>query len=276
VGFIPPLSVEEVEAALGSRYLGFSPVFSGGQAQVFRSRSLTGRSVAVKIYYPEQLQERTEREVKALLDLSGPTLVRLDAHGMCTLRGQQCVFVATDFIDGVSVQTRLANRSPFSVTDVLRLGADVAAAIDLVWSRRIVHRDIKPANVMVGADGRSILIDLGVAKHLGMGTLTTAGKTWGTLGYMSPEQFQGWGRLSCKSDVFALGVLLQESLCGHHPTAHQQHGLANGGASTKSLFPSVPPELGALIDGMLAKRPTLRPLPSSIVTQCQQLLSKYQ
>jgi serine/threonine-protein kinase len=129
---------------------------------------------------------------------------------------------------------------------------------------------------MVGADGRSILIDLGVAKHLGMGTLTTAGKTWGTLGYMSPEQFQGWGRLSCKSDVFALGVLLQESLCGHHPTAHQQHGLANGGASTKSLFPSVPPELGALIDGMLAKRPTLRPLPSSIVTQCQQLLSKYQ
>ena len=64
---------------------------------------------------------------------------------------------------------------------------------------------------MIRPDGRACVIDLGVARHLDQTTLTALGITWGTLGYMSPEQTRAVRQLTCKSDLFSLGVILLES-----------------------------------------------------------------
>lgn len=103
--------------------------------------------------------------------------------------------------------------------------------------------------------GGFVLIDLGVARHLSLGSLTTMGKTWGSEGYMSPEHAKAARQLSCKSDVFSLGVVLQQCLSGKHPTGFDQMKLMFGGIRTASLCAHAPAELAAIIDRMLEVRP---------------------
>jgi serine/threonine protein kinase len=117
---------------------------------------------------------------------------------------------------------------------------------------------------MFAHNGRAVLIDLGVARHLSLGALTTLGKTWGTDGYMSPEQANALRQLSCKSDVFSLGVVLQELLLGTHPTGYNQLALAGGGIKIAALNPGAPIPFEALLDSMLALNPHNRPHPSDV------------
>lgn len=235
--------------------------------------SVPDQIVALKVYFPDQLQERTAREIDALRELRGDTLVRLIDAGTCTIRGHQCVYVATEFVEGEPMDRRLGT-GPMSVREAVQVGRDVSAALDLLWSRRIVHRDVKPGNMMLSPTGRVVLIDLGVARHLSLSSLTTAGKTWGTEGYMSPEQMQMPRRLTCKSDMFSLGLVLQECLLGTHPTGRQQMQLANGGPRCFAVLPMLDHAVAILVDGMLTKKPERRPVPSFVVKQCDLLLSR--
>src|SRR5262249_35827038 len=148
--------------------------------------------------------------------------------GHVNVRGQKCMFVATEFLEG-DVLSNVIKRGPLGVKSAARIAADIALAIGALWMERIVHRDIKPQNIMLKHNGRAVLIDLGVARHLSLGALTTVGKTWGTEGYMSPEQANAVRQLSCKSDLFSLGIVLQESVLGTHPTAYNQLALSGGG-----------------------------------------------
>ena len=101
----------------------------------------------------------------------------------------------------------------------------MAKAIDSIWKLRIVHRDIKPSNIMRKTSGRYCLIDLGVARHIDRTPLTNLGSTWGTVGYLSPEQCRFQRQLTCKSDIFSLAVVLTESALGKHPTNRNQEKL---------------------------------------------------
>src|SRR5205823_12550809 len=118
---------------------------------------------------------------------------------------------------------------------------------------------LKPYNIMLRPDGQAVLIDLGVARHIALDSLTTYGKTWGTEGYLSPEQARIVRSLTCKSDVFALGVVVQESLLGRHPTARHQQQLVAGGPATASLQAGLPTEFIALVDRMVHRDPVRRP-----------------
>ncbi len=141
----------------------------------------------------------------------------------------------------------------------------MAAAIDALWEapRRIVHRDIKPSNVMLADSGRAVLIDLGVARHTTLATLSAPNMAWGTLGHMSPEQAQARKSLTCKSDIFRLGVMIQQALAGRHPYGGQQGRLMNGGMPTANIA-NVPPDIERLVDSMVLRDPNLRPLPSRV------------
>jgi eukaryotic-like serine/threonine-protein kinase len=170
------------------------------------------------------------------------------------------MFVATEFIEG-EVVSAVVSRGCLAANQVARIGHDIALAVVALWNERLVHRDIKPNNIMLAQDGRAVLIDLGVARHLALGALTTIGKTWGTEGYMSPEQANALRQLSCKSDVFSLGIVLQESLLGTHPTGYNQLALSGGGIKTGALNLGAPVPFDALLDSMLALSPQNRPNP---------------
>jgi len=270
--FIPTLAPTEVEKAFAGSFTGLTsfPGCAGGQGIVFKATANTGSqqpviTVALKIYYPGSLVERTRREVQALSRLKCETLVKLCGAGHITLRGQKCMYVATEFVDGEVLLNRLT-RGPLPLGQTARIGRDVALAIHTLWQERVVHRDIKPQNIMLTKGGGAVLIDLGVARHLALGPLTTLGKTWGTEGYMSPEQANALRQLSCKSDVFALGIVLLESLVGAHPTGYSQLALSGGGPLTSGFGLALPPDFVSRLDSMLVLTPHGRPNPDQIAT----------
>jgi serine/threonine protein kinase len=116
-------------------------------------------------------------------------------------------------------------------------------------------------------DRDAVLIDLGIARHLLESSITAPQMTWGTVGYLSPEQAQASRNLSCASDIFSLGVTLQESLLGRHPTNRDQFRLLTNAPKTATLLPNAPPQMIRLIDQMIAPRPAYRPLPSNLATE---------
>lgn len=243
----------------------FRASVSAGQGPGVRS------PVALKVYYPDQLEERVAREVRALRKLQSDTIARLHDSGHVNIRRSSCPYVATAFIEG-TVLAEVLRRKPLDLCTSIVLGRDIATAITVLWSARIVHRDIKPRNVMIASEQRVVLIDLGVARHVALTDLTTAGKSWGTQGYMSPEQANGYRQLSCKSDVFALGIVMQECLLGRHPTAGNQASLMTGGVRTDGILKGIPRAMSNIIDSMLRPQAFQRPLPDEIAAEMRRLL----
>lgn len=268
--FDPSLTAEEVTEAFRERFAEIRVLSSGGQGAVFRAeyRDESGRrnDVALKIYFPDHLEERAAREVRALRGLTVPSIARLHTAGRTLLRGRQCFYLATQYISGRQLQDIIAT-GPQGARIAADVGLGIAEAIGAVWAQRIVHRDIKPANIIIADDGDPILIDLGIARHLALDSITTAGGTWGTSGYMSPEHARARRQLSCKTDVFSLGVVLQEILAGRHPTGGNQAALLAGGPSTALIVPGCPPLLVSIIDSMVQPRAERRPTPAEVIEQ---------
>lgn len=261
--FHPPLAAREVEAVFKTSFHKVRALTdgAGGQGIVFHAECVkTGAPVALKVFYPGATAERNEREVHALRRINSRHLVKIHSSGAQKIRGDECLFLATQFIEGELLSKVLA-RNPLSVRDCAKVGMDISAAIEAMWSERIVHRDIKPNNIMWTPAGDAVLFDMGVARHVSMASLTTIGHTYGTQGYLSPEHARAMRQLSCKADMFALGITIQEALLGRHPIGNIQHLLVNGGPATANLKPGLPKEFTQLVDSMVTREPQRRPAP---------------
>lgn len=261
--FNPPLATSEVEGVLPQ----FRPIISipngvGGQGTVFRG-TLGTSDLAVKIFYPGATTERADREFNFLQRTRCPQLASIYSFGTVTVRGTSCIFSATPFIEG-DLLSQLVKNGPQNVSNCAKLGCDIAAAIDAMWAERVVHRDIKPPNIIVSKTSGAVLFDLGVARHLSMDSLTSVGITWGTQGYMAPEHARAMRLLSCKADVFSLGIVLQEALLGRHPVFGDQRLLLNGGPPTQRLSPTLPAAFCEIVDKMLVKEVHKRIGPSQV------------
>ena len=150
---------------------------------------------------------RAERECNLLTELRSPHLVRLVRWGTAVVRGEECVYTVTEYVNGTPLD-QLLRYKVLEEPEVRTLGCSIAAAIDNFWLHaRIVHRDIKPGNIMVKPDGAAVLLDLGVAKYSELVTVTTWGVAWGTPGYMSPEQARARRGITFKSDLFSRRIL---------------------------------------------------------------------
>lgn len=267
---IAQLPLAEISAAFANTLSQITPIAIGGQAAVYsaiRQRNQagldTGDAVALKIYLDVNENQRVEREVQVAASMSSDCLCGLLDHGTVKVQNQFYRYLIWTYIEGESLESSIKRAAvPPSLACVI--GRDVSKAIQAIWDKRIVHRDVNPKNIMVrkGLE-RAVLIDLGVAKHLEQSPLTAAGLTWGTTGYLSPEQMLGMP-LTCQSDVFSLGVTLQEALGAKHPTGRDQRSLASGGPPTHTVAPNTPAILAALIDRMVNNRPARRPAPNEL------------
>ncbi|MEU2421933.1 serine/threonine-protein kinase [Streptomyces sp. NPDC007851] len=197
---------------LGGRYRLDALIGSGGAANVHRGFDLRlRRAVAVKIFRAGtgfDTEEDFRSEAMILARLQHPGLVT--AYDAGSHDGE--AFIVMQLIDGPTLKTRIAE-GPLPCDATAALGAHLGDALAHAHETGIVHRDVKPSNIILDASGRPHLTDFGISRLLDATTRSTAGNLTGTAAYLAPEQVLGQpvGR---PADVFALGLVLLESLTG--------------------------------------------------------------
>jgi WD40 repeat protein len=227
--------VARTTTALESQTLGrfqlLERVGAGAFGVVWKARDTElDRIVALKLLHTgrssDAERERFFREARAVAQLRHPGIVAV--YEVTELDGSPAI--VSEFIAGVPLSDLLQVRRP-SFREAAHLIAQVADALDYAHSLRVVHRDVKPANVMIersGGEGlastsstspRALLVDFGLAlRDQAEVTLTMEGQVIGTPAYMSPEQAAGLShRVDRRTDVYSLGVVLYELLCGEIP-----------------------------------------------------------
>lgn len=213
-----------------------SELGAGGMGEVYRARDTRlDRQIAVKVLAGHlssspELKQRMEREARAISSLNHPHICQL--YDIGSQDGTD--YLVMELLEGETVAERI-RKGALPLNEVLKVGAEVADALQVAHRAGIVHRDLKPANVMLTKSGAK-LMDFGLAKPFGMtatasgaapsftaaatltglspaSPLTTAGSIVGTIQYMSPEQIEG-KEADARSDIFALGAVLYEMVTG--------------------------------------------------------------
>jgi serine/threonine protein kinase len=204
-----------------------SQVGAGGMGEVYRARDTRlGRIVAIKILHgfvsnDPGRRARFEREAQTISGLSHANICALFDIGQ-----QDGVdYLVLEYLEGETLADRIA-RGPIPISETLRIGADIAAALEAAHRHGIVHRDLKPANVVLTKAGTKLL-DFGLARTgapfsaaadspTASLSLTGEGVILGTLQYMAPEQLETKDA-DARTDIFALGELLYEMATGRPP-----------------------------------------------------------
>src|ERR1700677_3366817 len=260
-----------------------SPLGAGGMGEVYRALDTRlDRAVAIKILASHlssspELKQRMEREGRAISSLNHPHICQL--YDIGSQDGTD--YLVMELLDGETVAERI-RKGALPLSEVLKIGAEVAAALDFAHRAGIVHRDLKPANIMLTKSGAK-LMDFGLAKPFGMtasasgaapsftavatmtglspaSPLTTAGSIVGTIQYMSPEQIEG-KEADARSDIFALGAVLYEITTGRRPfDGKSQLSLASAilekdPATIRTLKPLTPAAVERVVSSCLAKNP---------------------
>jgi tetratricopeptide (TPR) repeat protein/predicted Ser/Thr protein kinase len=206
------------------RYIVLHRIGAGGMGVVYAAYDpKLDRKVAIKVMHGRRGgrdgtrgQERLAREAKTLARLNHPNVVTINDVGMHEGR----VFLAMDIIEGRTLRAWFDTRPPWR--EVVRVMLEAGRGLAAAHESGLVHRDFKPDNVMLGADGRVVVMDFGLAHPI---TPTqdehapkpaAPGALVGTPLYMAPEQFSG-AAIGPATDVFAFCVVLWEGLHGERP-----------------------------------------------------------
>ncbi len=249
-----------------------APLGAGGMGEVYRARDpRLEREVALKVLPAIAVADETAR---ARLLREARMAAKLNHPNVCTIyevgEAEGQVYIAMELVAGQALSDRLA-AGRLTQEQVIRLGQQLADALEHAHKHSVVHRDFKAANVIVTPEGRAKVLDFGLAKPLlgkeleaattlTQASLTEAGAIVGTLAYMAPEQLRG-RPADTRSDVWALGVVLYEMAAGKRPFGGDtgfELSSAILNQPPRSLPATVPPPLAAIVERCLAKEPAQR------------------
>ena len=230
----------------------------GGFGEVFLGQASDGRQVAVKMLHANwaedaDMRRRFSAEVEQARKVSGFCVAAIvDADPEAAEP-----WIATEYIEGPTLQNSVIEHGPRRGTDLHRLAVSTATALAAIHSAGVVHRDLKPDNIMLAADGPRV-IDFGIARAVESTSVTASGVI-GTIGYMAPEQLEGT-RLSPAVDIFAWGSVMVFAATGREafPGPTQAARIARV-LSGRPVLDGVPAPLGETIRACLAHTPKARP-----------------
>jgi serine/threonine protein kinase len=250
---------------LGNRYRLVEPLARGGMATVWIADDpVLSRRVAVKILRvdlaaDEATRARFRNEAIAAARLNHPNIVSTYDTG----DDDGTAYIVMELIDGTTLRHLIDETGGLPVADVIRIGSEVAEALEAAHRADLVHRDVKPANVLVPSSGTVKVTDFGIAKAAGAAELTRTGTVMGTARYLAPEQVNG-RTADARTDVYALGLLLYEMCCGHPPfggdtdIATAMARLTTSPPSIRAERPDVSQPLDDLVHRCLARDPAKR------------------
>jgi serine/threonine protein kinase len=239
----------------------------GGMGAVFRARdTMLNREVAIKVLARDQAADdetlkRFKNEAQSAARLDHENIARVYFVG----EDRGLNFIVFEFIEGQNVRQLVDRTGPLRLEEAVSYVLQIADALAHASAREVVHRDIKPSNILITAQGKAKLVDMGLARLHGIqpGTedLTASGVTLGTFDYISPEQARDPRSADVRSDIYSLGCTFYFMLVGKPPfpdgSALQKLLLHQSGEppSVAQLRPEVPESVAEVLDTMLAKRP---------------------
>lgn len=238
----------------------------GGMGTVYRGRhEESGEFHAIKILAPTYAHDphfrgRFESEIKALIKLDHPNIVRLLSFG----QEDGMLFFSMELVEGNSLFHMQKKGHRFDWREIISIARDVSKGLRHAHDRGIIHRDLKPGNLLMTVDQYGEpsgvkITDFGIAKQFGT-SMNTGDNVLGTMDFMSPEQGKG-EPVTIRSDLYSLGTVLFTLLSGRPPfTANSvEESLRNltrvPAPRISSLVPDVPKELDDIIKRLMAKRP---------------------
>jgi serine/threonine-protein kinase len=205
-----------VRRAVAARYTVDREIARGGAARVFLAYDTDGRPAALKVLHPQLAVsvtgDRFLREIAMLRDLDHPRIARILDSG----ESEWLIYYVMPYVEGPTLHEHLGRVRRASLSDTIHIAFDLLDALAYAHARGIVHRDVKPDNIVLASDG-ALLLDFGIARAIqqaGTDRLTRSGFAVGTSAYMSPEQVQGIPDIDHRSDIYSLGCVLFECLCG--------------------------------------------------------------
>ncbi len=208
---------------------------AGGMGEVYLAEDTKlKRNIALK-FLPTQflnnddIKKRFQREAQAVAKLNHPNIVTI--HEVSEFNGRP--FFVMENIDGHSLRYFIKEK-PQPADAIIEFALQICQGLGEAHRHGITHRDIKPANIALDRTNRIRLLDFGLAATEGDDKLTKTGSTLGTVSYMSPEQISGRD-IDHRSDLFSLGIVLYELLCGRTPFKRD-----NEGATLKAIIESNP------------------------------------
>jgi serine/threonine-protein kinase len=254
-------AIPAVPRLLGGRYHIVREIGRGGMGTVYLADDPKhARQVAVKTLHADVAQligrERFAREIEIAAGLSHPHILPLHDSGEAGSDepgGQSFLYFITPFAAGESLRDRLLREPKIELEEAVRLGREVALALDYAHRRGVVHLDIKPGNILL-QEGHAVIADFGIARAMssaGDAALAKSSPPLGTPSYMSPEQALNLPDVDGRSDVYSLGCVLYEMLTGQPPLARvttpDPEGKAGASSVPGALERAVPRELAAVI-----------------------------
>ncbi len=267
----------DAEGILGGRYRLQRSIASGGMAEVWEAHDdILGRRVAVKVLHSHLATDRSflarfRREAIAAARLAHPNVVATYDTGV----DDGVAWIVMERVYGDTLRQVLSTSGPLSPGRAVHIAIQVADALDYAHRAGVIHRDVKPANILLTDGDRVKVADFGIAKaaieaaedassaSVDFSDLTQSGAIVGTAKYLSPEQVNG-ETVDGRSDVYALGVVLYEMVCGQVPFTGDtdvvvavQHATATP-RPPREVRDGIPAPLEAVVLRALAKLPEER------------------
>jgi eukaryotic-like serine/threonine-protein kinase len=255
-----------VERVLSATYELDREIGRGGMGIVYRAKDRRlKRTVAIKLLPPElafrsEIRSRFLREAETAAQLSHPCIVPIysvdEKDGL--------VFFVMAFVDGDTLAKRIHDRGSLDPVEVRRILREVGDALAYAHAHGVVHRDIKPDNILLDAmSNRPMVTDFGIARAISDGSarLTATGIAIGTPAFMSPEQSAGDRDVDGRSDLYSLGVVAYQMLCGELPfnatntPALLVKHLSERPVPVEQRASNIPPDLARAVMLCLEKNP---------------------
>jgi len=203
---------------INDRYQIIKTIGEGGMANVYLAYdTILDRNVAVKVLRgdlanDEKFVRRFQREALAASSLSHPNIV--EVYDVGEDNGQY--YIVMEYIEGRHLKQLIKKRGTITMTEVIDIMLQISDGIALAHDSYIIHRDIKPQNIMILENGMVKITDFGIAQAINSTQLTQTNSVMGSVHYLPPEQANGKGS-TLKSDIYSMGILMYELLCGKLP-----------------------------------------------------------